>query len=203
MREPNRKIILGSKYPTFSVYYKKGWNGIFSSDIDFDFVDFSISHSVVVGTLGNSRYTARAGKFLNTNKLEFIDYLRFRQGDPILFSDARNTFQLLDSSVNVTDWFFEVHHIHHFNGAIVSLLPLVKKLRIDLVGGTGLLWTRQNNYRYEELFAGIERIFKLGARRRLRVGVYGVVAESNFTGPRGSPKISFDLIDNWKDEWSF
>jgi len=48
-----------------------------------------------------------------------------------------------------------------------------------LVVGGGFLWVQQNNYRHEELFAGLERVFKLGPRRRMRLGIYGVGGNSN------------------------
>jgi len=65
------------------------------------------------------------------------------------------------------------------------------------------MWVKQSNYRHQEIFAGIERIFKLGPRRRLRVGIYGVAADSNITPPTTDFKISFDLIDTWKRNWSY
>jgi hypothetical protein len=49
MREPNQKVILGSKYPTFFFNHKKGWNGVFSSDIDFDFIDFGVDQNIAAG----------------------------------------------------------------------------------------------------------------------------------------------------------
>ena len=203
MREPKRKVILGSKFPTFSVMYKKGWNGPFSSDIDFDYWEFKMEQDLIFGVLGNSKYTARMGKFFNTANLPFVDIRRFRQSDPYLYSDPLNSFQLLDTSLTASDWHFEVHHIHHFNGALINNIPFVKKLRIRAVAGGGFLWIRESNYRHEELFAGMERVFKIGKRRRLRLGVYGVIAESNKSGFDSGFKVSFDLIDTWKKEWSY
>jgi predicted transcriptional regulator len=203
LSEPNRKVVLGSKFPTFSVKYRKGWNGPFSSDIDFDYLDFTIEQDVIFGVLGNSKYTARVGKFFNSKDLRYVDLKRFRQSDPYLYSDPLRSFQLLDTSLVARDWFFEVHHIHHFNGALINNIPLVKKLRVRVVAGGGFLWIRESQYRHEEVFAGLERVFKIGKRRRLRLGIYGVIAESNKTGFDTGFKVSFDLIDTWKKDWSF
>jgi hypothetical protein len=109
----------------------------------------------------------------------------------------------LDQSINTSDFFFEFHHIHHFNGALVNNLPLIKKTGIRLVAGAGLMLLPSENFRYQEVFAGVERVFKLGARRRLRLGVYGVAAESNRSKADANFKISFDIIDTWKKDWSF
>jgi hypothetical protein len=203
MTEPNRKIVLGSSYPTFSFTHRKGWNKTLGSDIDFDYLSFAIDQDVVVGTFGNSKYKAQVGKFVNSRDLRVVDIKRFRQSDPILYSDPLNSFQILDDEITTSDFFFEVHHIHHFNGALVNNLPLIKKTGIRLVAGAGLMWLPSENFRYQEVFAGVERVFKLGARRRLRLGVYGVAAESSRSKADANFKISFDIIDTWKKDWSF
>lgn len=203
MREPYQKVVLGSKYPTLVFNHKKGWETVLSSDIDFDYVDFGIDHRLLLGTLGNSRYTFTAGKFVNARDLRYVDMKRFRQSDPYLYSDPMYSFQLLDTSLIATDWFLEGHFIHHFNGAMVNNIPLVKKLKLRTVAGAGLMWIKESNYRHQEIFGGVERIFKLGARRRLKIGLYGVLAQSNFTSPKADWKISFDVIDMWRRDWSY
>ena len=107
MSEPNRKIILGSKFPTFGLTHRKGWNRIFTSDIDFDYIETSVEQNLLLGTLGSSKYTLQLGKFVNTKDLRYVDLKRFRQSDPILYSDPLLSFQLLDTSLVATDWYFE------------------------------------------------------------------------------------------------
>ncbi len=203
MTEPTRKVILGSKYPTFSIAHKKGWKGVLSSDVDFDLLEFAIQQKFTIGVLGNSEYRIQTGKFFNTKVLKIVDQKRFRQSDPYLYSNALNSFQLLDTALVATQPYVEAHYIHHFNGALINNIPLVKKLRLRVVAGAGFLYVKESNYRHEELFAGIERVFKFGKRRRLRIGVYGVAATSNQTAPKSDFKISFDIIDTWKRDWSY
>lgn len=203
MREPDQKVVLGSLYPTVFFNHQKGWNGIFSSDIDFDFIDFGIKQNLQLGTLGNSRYTLAAGKFVNTRDLRYVDLKRFRQSDPYLYSDPMYSFQLLDTSLVATNWYIEGHFIHHFNGAMINNIPLVKKLKLRTVAGAGFMWIKESNFRHEEVFGGVERVFKLGARRRLKLGFYGVLSQSNFLKPTADWKISVDLIDTWKRDWSY
>jgi hypothetical protein len=114
-----------------------------------------------------------------------------------------HSFQLLDTAMSTTRTFFEAHYIHHFNGAMINNIPLIKKTKIRTVAGAGAMWLQENGYRHTEVFGGVERIFKLGARRRLRLGVYGVVSQSNQYAPRTGYKISFDIIDTWKRDWSY
>jgi hypothetical protein len=203
MREPNRKVVLGSKYPTIRFTHRKGWNEIFGSDINFDYLDFGLDHTIQFGTIGNSRYTVTLGKFVNTKDLRYVDFKRFRQSDPYLYSDPMYSFQLLDTALNATDWFFEAHYMHHFNGAMINNLPLIKKLKLRTVAGAGMMWIRESGYRHEEIFGGVERVFKLGARRRLKIGFYGVLGQSNNDPPKADWKVSFDIIDTWKRNWSY
>ena len=132
-----------------------------------------------------------------------MDIKRFRESDPLLYSDPLTTFQLLDEELTTTNLHFEFHHIHHFNGALINNVPLLKKTRLQAVAGGGFLWLADNAYRHQELFGGVERVFKLGARRRLRVGAYAVVADATDAQPTTSFKVSFDLIDIWRRNWSF
>jgi hypothetical protein len=120
-----------------------------------------------------------------------------------LYSDPLHSFQLLDTSLSATNLFLEAHYIHHFNGAMINNLPLIKLTKIRTVAGAGVMWIKESNYRYQEVFGGVERVFKLGARRRLRLGVYGVLSQANQLPPRSGFKVSFDIIDSWKREWSY
>jgi hypothetical protein len=203
MTEPTQKIVLGSKFPTFSLAHRKGWSGLLTSDINFDYLEAAIEQNLLLGTLGNSRYALMAGKFVNNRDLRYVDLKRFRQSDPYLYSDPLHSFQLLDTAMSATNWFLEAHYIHHFNGAMINNLPLIKKTKIRTVAGAGAMWIQESNYHYQEIFGGVERVFKLGARRRLRLGLYGVVSQSNHLPPRTGYKISFDIIDSWKREWSY
>jgi hypothetical protein len=203
MREPDRKVVLGSKWPTISLLHRRGWDGAFGSDIRFDYVEAALEQEVVLGAIGNTRYRAQVGQFVNTDDLRFIDWKQFRESDPILYSNPLHSFQLLDTSLTTTNLNFELHFIHHFNGAIINNIPLLKKTRIKTVVGGGMLWLKDNDYRHQEVFAGVERVFKIGTRRRLRVGVFGVLADANDRKADAAFKISFDLIDIWKRDWSY
>jgi hypothetical protein len=39
--------------------------------------------------------------------------------------------------------------------------------------------------------------------RRVRIGVYGILGQSNDRPPKTDFKISFDIIDTWKVDWSY
>jgi len=202
-REPKRKIILGSKYPTFTFTYQKGWPNIGGSAINYDFINFKINQRIHIRSLGTSKYSLQIGKFINDKSVMLLDYKRFRRGDPILFSDPSSTYQLLDASFEITSLYFESHYIHHFNGVLVNNIPLIKKLKLRTVAGAGFLYLIDENYKYGEVYAGVERVFKLGPRRRLKIGGYGITAQSNWNNTQFGWKISFDIIDTWNTNWNF
>ena len=202
MREPKRKVVLGSKWPTLYVGYEKGIPGFFGSDVDHDYIDFGIMQSFKIGTFGTTNYHAKTGKFLNSKILREPDYKYHRRSDPLWFSNPLYSFQGLDTSLPTLDFFLETHIVHHFNGALLNKIPFMKRTRIKSVVGAGYLYVPEHNYQYWEFFAGLERDFKL-LKRRLRIGLYGVYADNNFSPPSGQFKISFSLLDERDMKYNF
>ncbi len=202
MREPHRKVVLGSKWPQFYVYYEKGVPQILGSEINHDYLRFGVRQTFKISTFGTSNYHITSGKFLNSKNLREVDYKFHRRSDPIWFSNPLFSFQDLDTSLPTLDWYFESHFIHHFNGALINKIPFMKKTRITSVAGGGYLWVPEHNWQHYEFFAGIERVFKF-ARRRLRIGTYAVFSDGNQIDPRTTFKISFALLDRRNMKFNF
>lgn len=202
MREPYRKRILGSRWPTFYLYYEKGFQDLFTSDVNHDYLRLGIQHDFKIGTFGTTTYHATGGKFLNSKNLREFDYKFHRRSDPIWFSNPLFSFQDLDTSLPTLDWYFEAHIIHHFNGALINKIPFMKKTRITSVVGGGYLNVPEHNWQHFEAFFGLERIFKL-SRRRLRIGLYAVFSDGNQIDPRATGKVSFALLDRRQMKFNF
>lgn len=202
MIEPYQKIILGSKWPTFGLNYRKGVPNLFQSSIDFDFLEFDITQRVQIGLLGRLNYRLNTGKFLQRRDLRLVDYVFQPNSNPYLFTNPNYTFQRLDSVYQTFDWFFEGHVLHRFNGAILNKIPLLKKLQmVETVGG-GFLVSPENNLQYAEAFVGIEKIVKI-LEERFRVGVYLVGAQSNrFEAPLRF-KFSIEYFNRQDNTWMF
>lgn len=214
--EPYRKVILGSRWPTFSVYWEKGWSGPFKSVVKYDYLSFGVEQDFQIGTIGQSKYRIRTGAFLNQDKVFWIDRKFFRSSDQdnlfrFLFSDPLYSFQNLDSSYQTQEFYLEAHYIHHFNGAIVNKIPFMKKTGLRTLMGAGFIYLPEHNdYFYTEAFFGLERIFKI-ARKRLRIGGYIVfsVANNQFSLPQADQpknvqfKISFDIMDDRDLKFNF
>ena len=207
MREPHRKVILGSKFPTFYVNYKKGFEKIFGSDINFDYLLFGIQQSFQIKTFGTTNYHVKTGKFINSKRLYDADFIYNRRSDPIWFSNPLYSFQQLAVSLPSKDIFLEGHFVHHDNGGIINKIPYVKKLNIGLVFGGGILFVKEFSYFHSELLLGIERNFKF-SKRRLRIGVYGAASyfldtEGNSHHPKPTLKLSFAVLDDRNMKWNF
>jgi hypothetical protein len=202
MREPNRKVLLGSKFPTFYVYYERGIPGVFGSDVDHEYLMAGIQQTFKIGTLGTSSYHVNSGKFLSTKNLQLADFKFQRRSDPIWFSNPLFSFQGQDSSLPSKDIYYEAHFVHHDNGAIINKIPFMKKTGIGLVVGGGALYVKEYNWQHYELFAGLERNFKF-SRRRLRIGVYAIASDGNQFQPKMNYKVSFAMLDDRNMRWNF
>jgi len=207
LSEPNRKIILGSKWPTFGIYHEKGWNNILGSTVNFDYLRISATQEFNVGTLGKSRYRVTGGSFIRQDSIYYIDRVFFRQSDEGIYgwlmSNPLYSFQNLENSYETREWYGQVHYIHHFNGALVNKIPFMKKTGIKAIAGGGILYLPEyDNLYYQELFFGLERIFKV-FRKRLRVGGYAIFSDSNYQPAKLQFKLAFDVMDDRDLKFNF
>lgn len=202
MREPHRKVVLGSKWPTFYLYYERGIPKLFGSDVDHEYGVIGMNQSFQLGTIGTSAYHIRAAQFLSTKNLKDADFKYQRRSTPIWFSNPLYSYQNQDSSLPSKEYNLEAHFVHHDNGAIINKIPFMKKTGIGLVFGASALYVSEYKYQYYEVFAGLERSFKF-SKRRLRIGLYGVASDGNKIDPRISYKISFAVLDDRNMKWNF
>lgn len=200
IREPREKIILGSRWPTFSITWRKGIPGVLQSVIDFDYLEFRVNQKLKLGLAGVSEYSATIGDFVTQKDLRPVDYKFIRQGDPIIFANPTVNFQAMDSTFAVFHRFYEVHWLHHFNGTIVNRIPFMKKLRIQEVAGAGFLIAPERDLRYVEGFFGLEKSFKL-FRDRYKIGAYMVFSAANKFNNPVQFKLGFQQYNRRKNSW--
>jgi hypothetical protein len=185
------------------VEWRKGIKGLLASDVDFDYLEAGLQQQVAMGLLGVSKYTVKTGSFLNTTDLRLIDYKFQRRGDPLLFMNPHRSFQALDSTFPIFQRFYEGHLVHEFNGFLINKIPLLKKLQLREVAGTGFLITRERNLRYGELFFGVERAFQspFNPLDKFKLGVYVVTSVANqFSNPIQF-KVGFTTWDKRRGRW--
>ncbi|HZH36698.1 MAG TPA: DUF5686 family protein [Flavisolibacter sp.] len=189
---PKRKIAVGSNYPTFEMQYSKGLPRIFNSTADFDKWKFSVYDDANLKLAGTFRYRASIGGFFNRRSVDIPDFQHFI-GNQVLFNQHYlNSFQLAPyyRYSNTERLYGLLHAEHHFNGLLTNKLPLLNKLKWNLVAGTNTFYVNSNNY-YVEVFAGLENIFKIlrvdfvtavqaagGKEFGVRIGFGGIIGGS-------------------------
>jgi Family of unknown function (DUF5686)/CarboxypepD_reg-like domain len=198
---PNNKMALGSKYPTLSLSYQKGVEGLFGSDVNFDKWKFSIWDDVNFKLRGLLKYSFSFGGFLNSSKVFIQDYQHFNGNQTIFAAPYLNSFQIAPYYANSTIAnFYAVGHLeHHFNGMITNKIPLFRKLEWHLVAGANAFYVNGNN-NYVEVFGGLENIFKLlrvdfvgsylnghNGQFGIRVGLGGLLGSMVSLGSGGPP----------------
>ncbi len=208
LTEPNKKIVLGSRWPTFKIQYNKGWKNIFGSSIDYNRLTFTIRQSFNIGTVGKSKYYFEIGKYITQDSVYYADQKFFRSGDVVgitkyFMSSPLYSFQNLAQAYNTRDIFAQFHYVHNFNGAIINKIPFMKKTGIRTVAGGGLLFLPEyNNMFYQELFFGVERRFKF-LRQRIRIGGYMVASDSNYQPPKIQFKIRLSVENDNDLKYNF
>jgi hypothetical protein len=153
---PNYKDIEGSKYPTFSVRYQKGFG-----DSEFDKIRLRIEKDAFqFGLVGYSEIKVEYGSFLNKKNVQFIDNHHFNGNEIIVGnpSDYMNSFlQLPYYNYSTTNDYFMAHWQHNFEGFIFDKIPLISKLGFKEVIRIAYLNTKGLE-NYAELGFGIDNI---------------------------------------------
>ena len=158
---PDRKFILESRYPKLNVSYRWGAN-IFGSDINYHQLELEARHDLDLGMLGDANLLLSYGKFLETNSSYFVDFKHFEGNQVLLSKFNGGAFQLLDYyRYSTNQSYLQGQYEHHFNGFVFNKLPLLRKLRTQVVTTINYLHTPQLDH-YLEFGVGIEHIFKVG-----------------------------------------
>lgn len=202
LSEPNEKVVLGSRFPTFYAAINQAWGGNSTNRVKFTQLTFSAHQTFDIGIIGTSQYRISTGKFLDTTRLSVMDYRYIRGGDRYFFYPAMYGYQAIERTFPVFNWFFEGHYVHQFNGFLTSKVPLLNKTGIKEMVGAGLLYAPERSYQYSELFFGLNRVVRI-ASTYFRLGVYDVLSQSNRAGFQNQIKFSIELYNRNKNTWSF
>jgi len=161
MERPNRKINLGTPWPKFRFSYEKGFKGVVGSNSDYDLLKLSVSDDHSFGMVGSFEWRVEGGVFANNNFVPFMNWVHFNTSEVHVMNSSLGSFRALPYYAASTDHFYlQAHAEQHFHGFILNKIPLLKKLKWQMVGGAHYLY--QPAYgNYWEITAGIENIFKI------------------------------------------
>lgn len=174
MSRPDAYISLGSAWPTFDFNWRMGAS-VEDGGLNerFAFVGLSARKDALkIGRVGLlSARAATTVQLLRNPDVALVDHILFA-GNPIpvnTFTDYLTRFLALDPYAYATDGSsFQAAVEHDFNGAIWSKLPLLNKLRWEVVVRGATLHTSDDRNGYQELGVGLSNI-GFGLTRFIRV----------------------------------
>lgn len=157
--QPTGRVYEPSPYPQLRLNYRKGINGIFGSDVDYDFASVELfQEHFTNGTIGYTAFKFVGGDFLNHNRLYFMDYNHFLGNQGTTFDPTPGSFHFLPFYTYSTNGaFFEGHLEHNFTGYLFNNIPFIRKLKLDEIIGVNYL-TENNNHNYSEFYIGVQRL---------------------------------------------
>lgn len=156
---PDGKFYTESNFPKITVLYKKGFDGVFGSDIDYDFAKVEIAQDRIgLGLWGYTSFLVGAGKFLNNDKVYYPEYKHFAGNISTIFPPNLRKFQYLDFyQFSTNQQYFEAHVEHNFAGFFLNKVPLLRKAKLEeFIGGGYLSSPEKRNYK--EFYFGIQRL---------------------------------------------
>ncbi len=175
MERPNRKINLGTRWPFFGFTYEKGIGGFGSLDADYDLLKLSVSDEHSLGMVGRLKWKVEGAWFANNDFVPFMNWQHFNTSEVHMAKGGLANFKALPYYASSTDQYAVQAHIEqHFHGFFFNKIPLIKKLKWQMVGGVHYLYEPTYGH-YWEVTAGIENIFKL-----IRVDAVFPFRESTF-----------------------
>ncbi|GEN75439.1 membrane protein [Chryseobacterium hagamense] len=116
----------GTLAPTIVLKYTRGVEGLFGSDFNYNKLQFLFYKPILIGSWGKLMLNFEAGKNFDTVPLALQNVIPGNQS----YSLAQNTFAQLNYYEFVADTYTTLHLEHHFNGKILSFIPLIKKLKL-------------------------------------------------------------------------
>jgi Family of unknown function (DUF5686)/CarboxypepD_reg-like domain len=160
---PSGREFLPSLYPQVRINYRMGINGLFGSDVNYNFASFEVfQEHLPLGLAGFSSFKLGAGDFFNHDKVYFMDYNHFVGNQGTTFDPTPGSFHFLPFYTYSTDGpYLEAHYEHNFSGYLFNKIPFLQRLKLDEVIGANFL-TTNNNRDYTEFYVGIQRfIFRV------------------------------------------
>ncbi|MCT4587266.1 MAG: DUF5686 and carboxypeptidase regulatory-like domain-containing protein [Carboxylicivirga sp.] len=158
-----RKILYGSKYPTFRVNYQRGLSNVFDSDSDYEVIRGEISQSKEWGIFNAFNWQIGAGYFSRNDQMHFSRFNHFNTSEiPVNFKSFKNAFMLLDDyRYSTNEWYAKAHVSYTTPYLLLKFLPVLSnRLWTENVYTSYL--TQPNFKNYVEVGYSIDQIFLIG-----------------------------------------
>ncbi|MDR2683693.1 MAG: DUF5686 family protein [Dysgonamonadaceae bacterium] len=110
-----KKEYVFSRYPTFSLDYARGIQGIADSNSDYERIEIDVQQKISSGLMNSFQYYAGTGFFTNTQSVYFADFKNFQNHNfPQSWEDPiGGVFHLLDGNwYNASDFYVQAHFMY-------------------------------------------------------------------------------------------
>lgn len=167
---PDGKYNIGNdNYPTIYVGYDKTFAAT-NKKYEYDLISGRITHSLTLGNKGELQMNLKGGKFFNASNIAFVDYKHFNGNQTHIsggdsYTNVFNNLPYYTASTN--DSYFEAHFEHNDKGYLMNKIPLLNKLKSQMVLGFHNL-AIPNRSPYQEFSIGLDNL-GIGKARLFRV----------------------------------
>lgn len=170
-----RKFRVSNSSPIFNLEYRQGFGGL-NSDVSFSQLEFGYKQQLKFGIRGTLDLALKAGKFLNSDRMYFMDYKHFLGNlTPFVTTDPVGSFRLLDYyNYSTNDQYLTANVHYHWRKFLITRIPFVRLMNITENTFVNYL-ASPTSRNYTELGYGLDgilRIFRLEFATSFQDGVY-------------------------------
>lgn len=125
-----KKEYVGSHWPTFSLSYARGIEGILNSNSHYERLEFDVQQKIPIGLLNSFQYYIGFGGFTNNESTYFANYAFFqRKNFPHSWNDPiGGVFHLLDRDwYSATNFYTQAHFMYESPFVLLRLFRRVSK----------------------------------------------------------------------------
>lgn len=165
---PDAKITINnSKYPTIGLSYLVNL-GTSQSKYSFQKATAQVNYELSLANKGEVILNSKAAKFFNAKNISFLDFAHFNGNQTFFQPDYTSKFFLLPYYSNSTNnAYFENHTQYCDNGYLMNKIPLINKLKSQLMLSHKSLFV-PNQKPYSEIAIGLNNL-GFGKYKLLRI----------------------------------
>lgn len=122
--------------PSIGLYFTKGIKGLLAADFNYRRFQLEMYYPIKLGSLGVSKVYLNLGKTFDPVPLALLHSF---PANPSLVANKKS-FSLLQYYEFVTDQYTTLNYTHHFDGFLISKIPLIKYSKFKLIAKVGIAY---------------------------------------------------------------